>query len=233
MNEFPYQLGAIPSRPDSRDYPAAMRLSNTASLPVLPSAFRLTKMPKVLEQLRGSCMPATLSAFTMKSEVDEAGVTLTPDFEAWYDELAVAQFGAQNDIGLMARDSIHSMLTQGPPLPGGVGRRDHSRIDAYYSVPDLMTARRVIYELRRPVVLISNIAASWAATTTVGQLWPIGSAWVGPHGWLMWGWDDRPTLGNLIRSSWGILFGKNGSCYMTNEQWDQSFIEAWHLASAR
>jgi hypothetical protein len=49
----------------------------------------------------------------------------------------------------------------------------------------------------------------------------------------MWGWDDRPTLGNLIRSSWGTIYGKNGSCYMTNEQWDRSFIEAWHLESAR
>jgi hypothetical protein len=234
MIEFPYRTGAIPSEPDTRDYPVAMRLANEP-LPAstLPSAFRLTKMPKVLTQVRGSCMAATPTAFAMKSEFDEAGVTLTPDFELWYDELAVEQFGVQNDIGLMVRPTLDSMLEKGPPLPGDVGRREHSRLEAYYSVPDLVSARRVIYELRRPVLVVHNIPYSWASTTPVGQLAPIGSAWVGPHAWLMWGWDDRPTLGNLIRSSWSTQYGVNGSCYMTKEQWGQTFVEAWHLESAR
>jgi hypothetical protein len=235
---FPYQTGAIQSPPDTRDYPVRMRLASDP--PPLPAAFRLTRMPRVLEQQRGSCVAASMSGVGMFNEIWEAGGASIADFEHWYDTLAIEQFGTQNDIGLYTRAALDSWRVKGPTVGGGYGAPEHFRIGTYFEVPGLTAARRVLYELRRPVLIVTRIAATWGETLPNGQLQAIDyygpntpDPWITAlHQWWMWGWDDRPTLGNLLRNSWGTSFGKNGNAYMTNEQWDRSFIEAWHVESA-
>ena len=231
--------GAIQSSPDPRDYPARMRL--VAAPAPLPAAYRLARMPWTLEQQRASCVTAGMSCVSMKAETSEAGGASRADFEAWYDRLAVEQFGTQQDIGLAVRPALDSWRQKGPTVGGGYGEPEHFRIAAYYAISDLSAARRWIFERASPVLVVTRMAASWSDTTPVGQLVPIdfyGPATPDPwvtalHLWCLWGWDDRPTLGNLFRNSWGTSYGRNGNAYMTTEQWDRAFIEAWGVESVR
>ena len=233
---FPHPTGAIPSPPDPRDHPVAMRLA--AAPAPLPTAFRLTRLPAVLTQQRSSCVAAALAGLGMFSEIWEAGGASVADFEPWYDALAVEQFGAQADIGLVPRAALDSWRRRGYTVGGGWGEPEHFRIREYFGVTDLDAAKRVIYELRRPVMVVSRIAAQWAVTQPNGQLPPIdvpGTDWdpwiTAPHAWWAWGWDDRPSLGLLLRNSWGTGWGRNGNAYMTPAQWSRAFIEAWHVES--
>jgi len=147
----------------------------------------------------------------------------------------------QQDIGLAVRPALDSWRQKGPTVGGGYGEPEHFRIAAYYAISDLSAARRWIFERASPVLVVTRMAASWSDTTPVGQLVPIdfyGPATPDPwvtalHLWCLWGWDDRPTLGNLFRNSWGTSYGRNGNAYMTTEQWDRAFIEAWGVESVR
>lgn len=239
---FPFQTGALESPLDSRDYPARMKLPNTATRPdglagVLPTADRLRWMPPVFTQVRGSCVGQTQSTIGMLHEHAEAGGSQRIDGELWYDQLAIEQFGAQNDVGLIPRASLDSWLSKGPPV--AYGDPAHFTIEAYYRVYSLEEAQEIITLYRQPVMLVSKIAISWGETTPAGQLFPIDyygpntpDPWTGGlHAWTVWGYDLRPTLGVLLRSSWGYEYGKNGNCYMTPEQWDESFVEAWWAKS--
>lgn len=232
---FPYPTGAIPSPLDPRDYPVAMRLA--AADPVLPSAFRLSRMPVVTNQTQGSCVAHACSGNAGFAEIHELGGTVKFDPEAWYTELHAEQ-GLVNE-GLIVRDTLMSWLQVGPPVIGGYGDRRHTRIASFYAVPlTLAAVKQAIYQTGQPVLLTNHIATAWGDTTSSGQLAPIDTyepqdQWTGSyHEWLAWGWDDRATLGLLIRSSWGVEFGKNGNCYMDPSQFAASIIEAWHVSSA-
>jgi len=236
MAIFPYPTGAIPSPRDPRDFPVAMRLA--AADPVLAAAERLSGMPVVTEQQGGTCVPHAAAGDAGFSEIHELGGTVRFDAETWYDELR-AQQGLTGPDGLVVRDTLMSWRELGPPVVGGHGDRRHTRIDSFYAVPPtLVGVKQAIHQTRHPVLLVSAIATAWGDTTSSGQLAPIDTyqpedQWTGAfHLWLAWGWDDRATLGLLIRSSWGLTFGKNGNCYMTPDQFAASAVEAWSVQSA-
>jgi hypothetical protein len=226
---FPYLTGAIPSPVDTHDYPVARRL--VGALP-LPAAFRLSKLPVVTEQTDASCVKHAMAGVAGYDEIHEAGTTSRFDAEAWYQEDRIPGVD-----GLIVRDSLQSWRVQGPPM--AFGDRAHYRINAFYAVPGLEEIKQVIYQQRHPVLLVSNIATAWGTTSAAGQLDEIEQyqpqdQWTNTtHLWWAWGWDDRATLGLLIRSSWGTSFGKNGNCYMTPHQFDASFVEAWYVESAK
>lgn len=227
---FPYLTGALRSPADARDFPVARRV---ASAVPLPAAFRLSKLPVVTEQWRGSCVPHAMAGVAGYDEIHESGGTSKLDPEGWYDEL----HDPMQPDGLIVRDALQSWRIEGPPL--AFGERAHYRIAGFYAVAGLEAIKQVIYQQRHPVLLVSAIATAWGDTTPVGQLAPIDTyqpqdQWTNQlHLWWAWGWDDRSTLGLLIRSSWGLTFGKNGNCYMTPDQFDASFVEAWYVDSAK
>jgi hypothetical protein len=234
VTKFPFPTGAIPSPLDDRDYPVARRVATAVPL---PPAFRLSRLPVVTNQYRGSCVTHAMTGVAGYDEIHEAGGTVRLDPEPWYDELREEQ-GQPGAEGLVVRDALMSWLSKGPPML--YGQREHYRISAFYAVPTVLTAiKQALYQLGHPVLLVNHLATAWGDTTPSGQLAPIDTyepqdQWTNQtHLWWAWGWDDRASLGLLIRSSWSTEFGKNGNCYMTPDQFAASAIEAWYVESGK
>lgn len=235
---FPYPTGAIESPPDSRDYPARMRLGNAMAAAPLPSADRLKWMPPVITQTMGSCVAMSQAQVAAIHERGESGGTAVLNDESWYPELWAEQNPGVpfQDTGLFSRPALDSWRLKGPPIP--VGRREHYSIEAYFSVSGWDEIRRIITEQRQPVLLVSKISTAWGETKANGQLLPydyygpnLPDPWIGLHQWTAWGYDLRPTLGMLIRSTWGPTYGMHGNVYMARRDFEASFVEAWWARS--
>jgi len=225
-----YQLGAIPSPYDPRDYPVAMRLA--AEPASLPTANRLTSyatMPATYSQAGPSCVTNSNCGMAEWHERYELGTSLSLDAERFYARCK-EQDGWPGD-GTFPRVALDIWLKEGIFTMAGRGP-SHQRISGYYAVPPTESdIAQVIYQKTGPVSIVINWPAAWDGMPTNGLApkLPANPSYRGLHQLWVWGHDfARADHGLLLRNSWGKEWGLNGSFWLGKQAWTLPMIgESW------
>lgn len=236
-----YPMGAIPSRPDERDYPAPR-----ASAPgTLPPAFLHTAAQPIRDQgAEGTCVGHALAAavlghhqLMLPSTLRPFARTLSPR-DAYEGGRAL---GAYPSEGVQVRDALKAAQKAGVCLeadwpyvakqrgeanPSAADSRARNRVGTYYAVPTGSEAVKAAIRDHGPVLAVVEVRDGFNAPSG-HTVWPTGASH-GFHAIALVGWDDTRKAFRLA-NSWGTDWGDSGYAWLP---YGYGLVEAWAVTPA-
>lgn len=206
MIAAPFELGAIRSPIDTRDYPISAAYAAAEITPVAaPPASYVVPAPRppILSQIGPTCVP-TSSAWEQQYW-DMRDQRAIYDFD---EALFFRQIGG-SDYGAIPRDALDRRLAYGYPVVL-VGDAGGHRIGAYYAVPLNKTAIQQAIMAFGPILIATPWFNSWFSPFDNGVL-PPPDRQIGGHQIVADGWDSR---GLMLPNTWGTGYGVDGVCWL-------------------
>lgn len=228
-------LGAYPSLPDPRDFPAEDHLDTVAPL---PASFKLTLLGPTLNQGdTGRCVAFSGTGVRQQEERTDGDWPhgWPPLDEEWlytHAEAIDGLPGAPNDQrGTTIRAALQVLAKDGQPLVGKPATASQFKIASYHAVPLTVDAiQRALFQLKTPVWIATSWFEPWFRPVD-GVLPPRSGSVVGGHARFVFGWDDSVAAGAfLVRNSWGGSWGVNGNSYDPYRGFLPALHDAWTTA---
>lgn len=237
MNDFKYPLGAVPSKPDSRDF--VVKLAPTRKATELPKSFMLQNLPPVRNQENeGTCVGHALVGILDYHEIQaklSRYLSVRDAYEGAREVEPVVGEGAMPRAALknaqragLCHESDWPYVPQvkGTPSWFALQHRPLNKAGAYAQIPlNVLNIKSALVEYGPLLAVVPVTDGFWEpdAEGFVSYAKPV----LGYHAVVLVGYDDDQKA-YVLRNSWGEEWGNQGYCWLP---YTHMITECWTVGA--